>query len=324
MKAIILAAWIGNRLKPVTDILPKPLIKVFWKSIMEYNIEHIHNYVSEIIIIVKYKKELIIKDFWDNYKNTPITYIEQGEKKWTAAAIEWINTSETILLLNGDSIFFENDLQKIIMHEWYGCLVKEVENPFKYWIFKQNSEWYATSIIEKPSEFVGNLANVWVYKFSSEIIKLSRNVPLSARWEYEITDAINEFLKKEKFSLLKNEHDFLDIWTPEDLFNINMSILNSQTKSIIEWTIEAWVYIEWNVILKPGSVIKKWTIIKWNLYVWENTIIEWELFFNWNNVIWKNCHIKDDLIDSLILDDVDDFKNKVSLSIWDSQGFIYY
>jgi len=83
MKAIILAAGEGTRLRPFSNTKPKPMIKIFGKPILEHNIEKIYQSVDEIIIVVKYKKEVIQNYFQDNYKGTKITYQEQNEQKGT-------------------------------------------------------------------------------------------------------------------------------------------------------------------------------------------------------------------------------------------------
>lgn len=216
MKAIILAAWKGTRLRPITLETPKPLIKILWKTILEYNLENIYNDVNEIIIVIKYLWNKIQDHLWDNYKWTKITYHEQCDKKWTWAAISDIKINEDILLMNWDSIFQKEDIKNIINLDWYWCLVKEVDEPEKYWIF-QNNNWNAKKIIEKPTENVWNLANLWVYKFDKGIIEISKNIPLSNRWEYEITDSINKFIESNIFQLITIKGDFIDIWYPEDI-----------------------------------------------------------------------------------------------------------
>lgn len=292
MIAIILAAWEGSRLRPLSNTIPKPMIKIYWKTILEHNIEKIYSFVEEIIIVVKYKKEIIQDYFKNYYKNTKITYIEQNDEKWTAAAIRWINIpNKDILILNWDSIFDQKDLEKIINLKWYWALVKKVENPSKYWIFKQNSKWFALEIIEKPKNFVWNLANLWVYKFNEEIIEISKNISFSIRKEYEITDAINEFIKKYDFNLIEIGGKFLDISYPWNILDANKYFLDKLEKSQLKWTIEKWVTIKWNIILWKWSILKSWTYIEWNIYIWENTSIWPNTYLRWNSVIWDNCHI---------------------------------
>jgi len=216
MKAIILAAWKWTRLRPITIEIPKPLIKINWKTILEYNLENIYKDVNEIIIVIKYLWDKIKNHLWNDYKWTKITYHSQCEKKWTWGAISDINIDEDILLLNWDSIFYKEDIDNLLREKNYWCLVKEVEQPGKYWIFK-NKDWYAIEIVEKPKENIWNLANLWVYKFNKSIIDISQNIPLSARDEYEITDSINKFIEKNKFKLITIKNKFIDIWYPEDI-----------------------------------------------------------------------------------------------------------
>ncbi len=293
MIAIILAAWEWSRLKPLSNTIPKPMIKIFGKPILEHNLEHIYSKVDEIIIVTKYKEEIIKDYFKDNYKNTPIKYITQNDEKWTAAAIRWINLSNKtdVLVLNWDSIFDKSDLEKIISLNWFWSLVKKVDDPSKYWIFKQDENGFATEIIEKPEDFVWDLANLWVYKFDSSIIDISKNINLSVRNEYEITDSINEFLKHQKFSLIEVSWAFIDVGYPWDILTANSHFLNNLTKSSIAWDIEEWVTIKWKIILEEWAILKSWTYIEWNVYIWKNTSIWPNTYLRWNTVIWDNCKI---------------------------------
>ena len=221
MKAIILAAWEWTRLRPLTNTIPKPLIKIAWKPIIEHNLEHIHKYVSEIIIIVKYKKEQIKDYFWNTYKNTKITYREQWNKKWTWWAIKWIKFNEDVLIINWDSIFEKNDLEKIIQSDNFWVLVKKVENPKKYWIFEINEKNNIKKIIEKPKEYVWNLASLWVYKFNSNIFDYIDQIKISERWEYELTDALNLYLNDNNLKPIKIKWEFIDVWYVSDICELN-------------------------------------------------------------------------------------------------------
>lgn len=291
MKAIILAAWEWSRLRPLTNTTPKPMIKIFWKPILEHNIENIYEFVNEIIIIVKYKQEIIKDYFKDNYLWVKITYVEQWDLPWTWWALRWLDIEDDVIILYWDSILDKNDLQKVILSQNYAWLVKEVESPEKYGIYKQDSEWFAIEVIEKPSEFVGNLANLWGFKFSKEIFSHINSIWLSVRWEYELTDAINLFLKHNKFELIKIKWEFIDVWYPWDILTANKHFLDKLEKSEIKWTIENWVTIKWNIILEEWAILKSWTYIEGNIYIWKNTSIGPNTYLRWQTVIWDNCHI---------------------------------
>ncbi len=291
MKAIILAAGKWTRLRPLTNTTPKPLIKIFWKTIIEHNLKNIYKNVSEIIIIVKYLEEKIKNNLWDNYKWVPITYKTQGEEKWTWAALRWLNIKDDVLILNWDSIFDKDDLKNIIKHKWYSVLVQEVENPEKYGIFEVDENNFAKKVVEKPEKFVWNLANLWVYKFGKEIFDIVEKIELSPRWEYELTDWINEFLKKEKLKTIKIKWNFIDVWHSWDILDANSYFLKNLEKSKIKWKVEENVVIKWNIVLEKWAILKSGTYIEWNCYIWKNTIIWPNTYLRWETCIWDNCKI---------------------------------
>lgn len=294
MKAIILSAWEWSRLRPLTYSKPKPLIKIFGKSILEHNMSNIAKYVDEFIIVVRYKKELIKEYLWNEFNGVKISYHEQkSDCPWSWWAVIWIKWIKwSVLILNGDSIFETDDLQTICELKWYWVLVKQVQNPEIYWIFKQDEKWNAISVIEKPTKFVWNLANLWVYKFNYEIFKLVKNIWLSPRWEFEITDAINNFVKKYPTKLIPISWEFIDVWYPWHILQSDKFFLCKMDRNDIDWEIESWVTIKWFVRLWAWSIIKAWTYIEWNLKVWENSIIWPNTYMTWNNIIGNTCHIK--------------------------------
>ena len=291
MKAIILAAWEWTRLRPLSYTMPKPMIQIFGKSILEHNIENIYQHVEEIIIVVKYKKEIIQEAFWDNYKWVKITYQEQNDEKWTGAAIKGIQSDTDVFIMNGDSIFDKKDLEKLLQFDGFWVLVQEVEQPEKYWIFKVDVDGNILQIVEKPQENIWNLANLWVYKFDSKILDLVNDIPLSSRWEYEITCAINEFVKQFPFKAFTIEWKFIDVWYPWDILTAGAHFLNNLSKSEIEWTVEEWVFIKWNIVLEEWAILKSGTYIEWNCYIWKNTSIWPNTYLRWSTVIGEWCKI---------------------------------
>ena len=291
MKAIILAAWEWSRLRPLTNTIPKPLIKIFGKSIIEHNLENIYKYVNEVILVVKYKEELIKQAFWENYKWIKITYKTQGKEKWTAAALFWINSDEDVLILNWDTIFNKVDIDKISNFNWYWVLVQEVENPEKYWVFRVDQDWNIMSVVEKPKEFIWNLANLWVYKFDSKILKYVNQVEKSERWEYELTDAINLYTVNFPFKPLTIEKEIIDITYPWDILTANSHFLNNLSESEIKWIIEDWVTIKWNIVLEEWAILKSGTYIEWNVYIWKDSKIWPNTYLRQWTVIWKGSKI---------------------------------
>ena len=227
MKTVILAAGRWTRLRPITDDIPKPMVKVLWKPILEHILNSIKNFSSNVIIITKYKEEKIKEYFKDKWENINIKYKTQWDEKWTAAALWGLNINEDFVILNWDTIYAQEDLERIYKFHSYACLVKKVSNPSKYGIFQKSKDWTAIKIIEKPQTYVWDLANIWVYKFPSYFVEIAENVELSERNEYEITSAINKLLEKEKVYLLEQKNDFIDIWYPQDIEKAEKKLLKA-------------------------------------------------------------------------------------------------
>ena len=291
MKAIILAAGEGTRLRPMTYTIPKPLIKVMGVPIIEHNIKHIYKQVDEIIIVVGYKQEMFREFLGDNYKGTKITYQTQSEEKWTAAALFWLDSDLDVIIMNADAIFEKKDLEELLTLKGYWALVQTVEEPKNYGIFQiSEATWYIQQVIEKPQEEVWNLASLWAYKFHSKIFEYIKNVKKSPRGEYEITDAINEFAKNYPFKPLEISWKFIDVWYPWHLLDANQYLLwNISDK--IQGNIEDWVYIKGNIILEEGACIKSGSYIEWNVYIWKNTQIWPNAYIRWNTSIGESSKI---------------------------------
>jgi bifunctional UDP-N-acetylglucosamine pyrophosphorylase/glucosamine-1-phosphate N-acetyltransferase len=296
MKLIILAAWEGSRLKPLTNTIPKPLIKIIWKPIVEYNLENIisdenKDLFDEIVFIVKYKKEKIIEYFWDSFNWVKIKYQIQNNKKWTWAALMWLDILDDILIINWDSIFEKNDLNKIINLNWYWVLTKKVKDPSKYGICNIRSDNCINKMVEKPENFIWNLANLWVYKFSARFLEYIEKTPISKRKEYELIEALNEFALYYPLKAIEIEWEFIDIWYSWDILTANEYFLKNLSENEIKWVIEEWVTIKWNIILEEGAILKSGTYIEWNCYIWKNTSIWPNIYLRWITSIWANCKI---------------------------------
>gem|GEM_PF-1230362 len=152
------------------------------------------------------------------------------------------------MLLNGDGIYEKKDIAKIATFSGYAALAVEVEKPQEYGIFLQENGKVA-KIVEKPSEYIGNLANVGVYKFPKEILGIAKNTPLSERGEYEITDTINTFVENQNFSLIPISGKYIDIGYPWHILQAHTHFLQNLGKSNILGTVEENVTIKGNIIL---------------------------------------------------------------------------
>ena len=116
MQAVILAAGEGKRLRPFTEHLPKPMILVQGRPILEYVIAALPEAVDEAIVVVGYKGETIKDYFGNTIWNKRITYVEDVAPKGTGYALQAARPylqDDFFLLLNGDDLYHPEDLQAI-------------------------------------------------------------------------------------------------------------------------------------------------------------------------------------------------------------------
>ncbi len=117
MQVIILAAGRGKRLRPLTDVTPKPLIMVRGKSILERTLAVLPDVIDEVIVVVSYLGDQVRERFGDRHNDRPIRYVNQGELAGTAGAL-WaakeLLRPEKFLVLNGDDLYRREDLERLL------------------------------------------------------------------------------------------------------------------------------------------------------------------------------------------------------------------
>jgi len=290
MKAIILAAGKGTRLKPLTETVPKPLLRIANKPILEYNLDALQNLVDEVLIVVGYKKEQIIEYFGTSFKGIKITYIIQKEICGTGNAVlqceKFVNGS--FIVMNGDDIYFKKDIEKCFKKR-YSILAKEVSNPERFGVLKLKKEKYLDKIIEKPKKFVSNLANTALYKVDDRVFIFLKNIRKSKRGEYEFVDAVTELAKKEKVEFVK-ANNWISIGYPWHLLEANESFLKNigdERKGEIEEN----VVIKGKLIVGKGTKILSGVYIEGNVIIGENCKIGPNCYIRGSTSIGNNCHI---------------------------------
>jgi bifunctional UDP-N-acetylglucosamine pyrophosphorylase/glucosamine-1-phosphate N-acetyltransferase len=198
MQAVILAAGKGMRMRPLTLEMPKPLIKVAGKSLLEHNLDNLVGLVDEVILVVGYKKEMIMEKFGREYKGINVVYVVQEKQLGTGHALLLTGgkVNGKFLMLNGDDLYSREDMEAVSKYD--NCvLVEKKEDVFGFGVVVVDDR-KVVDIVEKPEKFVSDLVNTGMYCFGLEVFEILKNLGKSERGEYEITDAIKELAKKGK------------------------------------------------------------------------------------------------------------------------------
>ena len=180
-KAIILAGGKGTRMKSLTNNLPKPMLRIQDKPILEHNIDLLKRHgIKDIIISIGYKGEQIKEYFSDGSQlGVHITYVEEEEPMGTAGPLNLLKgqLNDTFILMNGD------ELKDIDLEDMFAFHKKNkstatlalttVEDPSSYGVAVMNGSKVMT-FIEKPSKqnAPSKLISAGLYMLEPEVLKI--------------------------------------------------------------------------------------------------------------------------------------------------------
>jgi len=209
MKAVILAGGLGKRLRPITETVPKPLVPVLGKPVVEYTIGNLPDEVKEIIFVIGYKGEMIKQLYGEKAFGRKISYVVQEQQLGTGHAVKCAAhlVDTPFFLLYGDDIYGKEGLKKLVDRQW-ALLARRVEHPERFGVLKLNEDGTVSDMVEKPKEYISDLSWVGAAKLQPEFMKIE--TPLSARGEYEATDMVNVLIKQGK----KFYPEITDLWLP--------------------------------------------------------------------------------------------------------------
>ena len=218
MKAVILAAGEGKRLRPLTLATPKPLLKVRGKPILEHTFNNLPDAVREIILVIGYKGEQIKDYFGGEFGGRKISYVEQPKPKGTFHALvlakKWLSGEEKFLGIMGDNLYQKRDLEKLLAYSSPAILSYPTDHPEIMGICKVDYDGFLQEIIEKPNFPCGNLANIGVFVIGKEIF--DEPIIYGPDGEEWLMPMFSSLAKKQAIKVVRGSFWF-PIGYPEDL-----------------------------------------------------------------------------------------------------------
>lgn len=235
MKAIILAAGQGTRLRPVTLTMPKPLVPVANKSLIEYAIDVLRAAgLNHIGIVVNNLESPIPNQLGDGSGlGVQLEYIVQSEQRGLAHAAGLCRSfveDEPFCMFLGDNIFqdkMESFLTGFAQSDSEAAIaLGEVTDPSRYGIAALDNGRIAR-VVEKPKQDPpSNLAIAGVYLFRKSIFEAIANIKPSWRNELEITDAIQWLISSgQTVRPYKLNGWWIDAGKPDAIIQANQLVL---------------------------------------------------------------------------------------------------
>lgn len=232
MKALVLAAGKGTRLKPLTDNLPKAMVLLHGKPLLEHALVSLKKAgIKRVVVVVGYLKQKIIDYFGSNFEGVQIEYVEQKEQLGTAHAVLQAKRKMdgNFLVASADVIAAPILWKKLAAKKGFDAVValRKEKNPKKFGVAAVRGK-LLEAITEKPlHKTKSNLVNAGAYFFSQKIFAAIAKTKKSAHGEFELTDAINFLAQKKKAGFIKFGGKILDIGSLSDLKNAEKEPLHS-------------------------------------------------------------------------------------------------
>ncbi len=282
MKAVILAAGEGSRMRPLTYTRPKVMLPIANKPILEHLlIEASQAGVSEFILVVGYCDEQVRGYFGDGKMwGVNITYSSQRKQLGTADAIKMVKGSlgGNFLVINGDIIVDREDIKKLAGQSATTMSVIEVKDTAGLGVVELR-EGRVVRIYEKAEKPPTCLANAGLYLFTPEIFDAIAMTPKSPRGEYEITASLQLMMDRGQALYSHQISRWLDLSYPWDLLSANESLLaDIKPQNAGE--------VEENVVIKGAVQIGKNTVVRSGSYIVGPVIIGQDC------AIGPNCYIR--------------------------------
>lgn len=256
MQAIVLAAGEGSRMRPLTTQMPKVMLPVAGKPLLEHIVLRARAAGADsFVLVVGYGAESVRSHFGNGSRlGLGIEYALQARQLGTGHALMAAEglAEDRFLVLNGDVLPDEASLRELVRGSSAVSAI-EVDDPKRYGVFMEENGYFK-SVVEKSANPPSNLANAGIYHLKRSIFDALRSVPLSERGEYELTDGLNHLAGKEKIRIVKIK-SWLEIGRPWDILAANEILLNDLKPQMLG-EVEPGATLLGKVSVGRGSIVR--------------------------------------------------------------------
>lgn len=266
MKVIVPLAGKGTRLLPLTKRVPKPLVKVAGRPVMDYVMDTVKGLdLEELIVITGHLKEQVEQYVTTHYK-IPARFVEQKTLDGTAGAINLARpfVDGPVMIIFVDTLF-DADLSIVRTTDADGILwAKEVEDYQRFGVIVTDERGYMKRIVEKPDTPISKLANIGLYYIKdwrtlfdgiAQVIKSAAG----KGGEFYLTDAFQYMVDRGKKLVVGEVTGWYDCGKVDTLLETNEHLLKTgraRRPSALpaDVTIQEPVYIEDNCTLRDCTI----------------------------------------------------------------------
>jgi NDP-sugar pyrophosphorylase family protein len=311
MKAILLAGGKGTRLRPLTVHTPKPIVPIFSRPFLHYQLDLLKQVpeIDEVILSLNYQPRRIEEVFGDGSDaGIKIRYVVEPFPLGTAGAVKYAGDklTESVVVFNGD-VLTQLDLASVIqLHRERGAratiVLTPVENPSAYGLVETDDRGNILRFLEKPKpeEITTHNINAGIYVLEPETFD---RIPSDVAWSIERSYFPSLVERGETFVAYIYNGYWIDIGTPEKYAQVHRDIMDGRFSAPpfadlpeprvsiapdarIEdgARIEGPCFIDGGALIKAGARVGPYSVVGRQTQVDEEANIE-------GAIIWPNCRI---------------------------------
>ena len=309
MKAILLAGGKGTRLRPLTVHTPKPIVPIFSRPFLHYQLDLLKQVpdIDEVILSLNYQPRRIEEVFGDGSEaGIKIRYVVEPFPLGTAGAVKYAGDklTESVVVFNGD-VLTQIDLASVIaLHRQRNAratiVLTPVANPSAYGLVETDGEGNIQRFLEKPKpeEITTNHINAGIYVLEPETFD---RIPSDVAWSIERSFFPSLIERHETFVAYVYNGYWIDIGTHEKYRQVHRDIMDGRFvaapfhESQRQWiapdariedgaTVEGPCFIDGGVLVKAGARIGPYSVIGRQTQVEEEAVVD-------GAIIWPNCRI---------------------------------
>ncbi|MCC7031758.1 MAG: NDP-sugar synthase [Acidobacteria bacterium] len=328
MKAILLAGGKGTRLRPLTLHTPKPVVPIFDRAFLHYQIDLLKQVpeIDEVILSLNYQPRRIEEVFGEGEgTGVKLRYVVEPAPLGTGGAIRYAaqGIADTLVVFNGDVMTSVDVNAVVARHRAAGAratiVLTPVENPAAYGLVETDAGGHVRRFLEKPKpdDITCNTINAGIYVLEPETFdRIPKDVAYSIERGY--FPSLTE--RRETFVAYVDDGYWIDIGTPEkyvqvhrDMFDgrftagifatadRSMPIVSPDARVDDGATLTAPCFVDAGAHVKPGAVIGPYAVVGRgvvveegaelrNVIVWPNTRIGPNAALD-GPILGRNCHI---------------------------------
>src|SRR3954452_1730169 len=236
MKAILLAGGKGTRLRPLTIHTPKPIVPIFDRPFLHYQLDLLKQVpeIDEVILSLNYQPRRIEEIFGDGSEaGLSIRYVVEPAPLGTAGAVRYAGESlrESVVVFHGDVLTAVDLAAVIAMHRQRKAkatiVLTAVDNPSAYGLVETDAESNIRRFLEKPKpdEITCDTINAGIYVLEPETFD---RIPRDTAWSIERSYFPSLVERGETFVAYTYRGYWIDIGTPEKYVQVHRDVMDGR------------------------------------------------------------------------------------------------